>query len=48
MGTNPAGPALDVVTSCSTARPEETDCEEQSGNALFGCSLYGGPFEFRK
>ena len=42
MRINPAGPALDVVTSCSTARQEETDCEEQSGNALFGCSLYGG------
>ena len=31
-----------VVTSCSTARQEETDCEKQSGNALFGCNLDGG------
>ena len=43
-----AGPALDVVTSCLTARQEKTDCDEQSGNALFGCSLDGGPCEFRK
>ena len=36
---NPAGPALELR---ARQRQEETDCEEQSGNALFGCSLNGG------
>ena len=41
--TNPAGPALDVVNKLrARQRQEKTDCEEQSGNALFGCSLDGG------
>ena len=40
--SRPSTIALDVVTSCSTARQEETNREKQSGNALFGCSLDGG------